>query len=707
MPNPDDYEDEEDWMDACVPARIDEGDDEDQAVAACINIWDERSLKTGAKKRSNAHVVKTHVTEGTGLNFVLSDESVDRMGDMIVASGWDLKNFLRNPIVLFNHDKNQIVGLWENIRIEGKKLKATLRFAEKGTSAKIDEIRSLVEQGILRATSVGFRPLRAKLQEGKPKSKDDDNDLHPFPGIKFHEQELLEASLVAVPANANALRLAKSLGVSEETQRMIFRSGDSKQLKGAVGSAKVTINVERKEAKMAKKTIAEQIAGFEATRASKDARMKEIMNEAAEAGETLNEEQKIEYDELAQDVKSVDEHVVRLRALERSSVAKAVEVKAADPDTASRSRGTVRVEGVRSNVPKGILYARYVIAKFHGWRHQKDPVQAARDFNYFDETPELETILKAPVAVGTTQGTTWARPLVEPQFMASEFIELLTPLTIIGRIPGLRRVPFNIKIPRVTTAATVSWVGEGMVKPVSAMAFDSISLGFTKVAGIVPVTEELFRFSNPAIEALVRDSLLDAVAKLTDFDFLDPSKVAVEGVSPASITNGVLAHTASGTTADALRADLGRLLATYAGQNQNLSGLVLVMTSQMAIRFSLMRNTLGNQEFPGLGPSGGTLEGIPVVVSENIVSTGSPAGQLIIAINAPEVLLADDGSVAIDISREASLQMESAPDSPPSATTVTVSLWQHNMVGIRAERGINWMKRRAGAVQYIEGANYS
>jgi HK97 family phage major capsid protein len=239
------------------------------------------------------------------------------------------------------------------------------------------------------------------------------------------------------------------------------------------------------------------------------------------------------------------------------------------------------------------------------------------------------------------------------------------------------------------------------------MAFDSISLGFTKVAGIVPVTDELFRFSNPAIEALVRDSLLTAVALLTDRDFLDPSKVAVPGVSPASITNGVTPINPTGTTGDALRADLGTLLSTYAGLNMSVAGLVLVMTSQQAIRISLLRNALGQKEFDGMGPGGGSLEGIPVVTSENIVTAGSPAGSLIVAINAPEILLADDGAVQVDMSREASLQMDSAPDSPPTASTIMVSLWQRNMVALRAERMINWMRRRDGAVQYISGAAYA
>jgi hypothetical protein len=78
-----------------------------------------------------------------------------------------------------------------------------------------------------------------------------------------------------------------------------------------------------------------------------------------------------------------------------------------------------------------------------------------------------------------------------------------------------------------------------------------------------------------------------------------------------------------------------------------------------------------------------------------------------ILVLANEILLADDGTVTIDASREASLQMDSAPDSPPSATTVLVSLWQNNMIGIKAERFINWQRRRAQAVAWIDGAKYA
>ena len=65
------------------------------------------------------------------------------------------------------------------------------------------------------------------------------------------------------------------------------------------------------------------------------------------------------------------------------------------------------------------------------------------------------------------------------------------------------------------------------------------------------------------------------------------------------------------------------------------------------------------------------------------------------------ILYADDGGVSIDASREASLQMDSAPASPADATTVMVSLWQTNNVGLRAERFINWKRVNANAVKYL------
>ena len=65
------------------------------------------------------------------------------------------------------------------------------------------------------------------------------------------------------------------------------------------------------------------------------------------------------------------------------------------------------------------------------------------------------------------------------------------------------------------------------------------------------------------------------------------------------------------------------------------------------------------------------------------------------------MFVADDG-IEIDISSDASLQMDSAPDAPPTASTVLVSLCQLNLRGFRVERFVNWATT-TGAVKYLAG----
>jgi HK97 family phage major capsid protein len=133
------------------------------------------------------------------------------------------------------------------------------------------------------------------------------------------------------------------------------------------------------------------------------------------------------------------------------------------------------------------------------------------------------------------------------------------------------------------------------------------------------------------------------------------------------------------------------------------------MTETQAMRLSLMRTDFNQKLFPDITKDGGAIEGIPVVTSENIVANGgSPAdGALIAFINASDILLADDGGVEVDISTEASIQTDSAPDSPVTASTVFVSLWQAGLVGILCSRFVNWTKARSDSVVYITGGNYS
>ena len=154
------------------------------------------------------YAVKSAPSPGGAPNeYVMSDGSVDRMGDVVDPAGWDLKNFKAHPIALLNHDRDQIIGKWVDVRVDGKQLRGRLELADEGTSPLVDNVRKLVAQNILRAVSVGFRPI-----EQQPLDKNASELWGPF---KFTKSELLECSLVAVPANPHALSTAKSLGIAD------------------------------------------------------------------------------------------------------------------------------------------------------------------------------------------------------------------------------------------------------------------------------------------------------------------------------------------------------------------------------------------------------------------------------------------------------------------------------------------------------------
>lgn len=615
----------------------------------------------------------------------------DRMGDIVEPLG---VTFAKDGVpLLWQHRSSEPVGRvkFSKPTKDGVEFTAKLPKVEEPGRLKdrVDEAWQSVKLRLVRGVSIGFRAIEyAFMDDG---------------GIRFIASEIMELSLVTIPANTDAM--IETIKALDAPSLAASGISDSRPIPPA--SREVTTL--KKATTM--RTIQEQIDGFVAKRGAHVARMKAIMDAAD--GETLDAEQSDEHDTLAAEVDAIDKHLVRLNKQKALNAAAATPVVGTNVEHASASRSPV-VQVKRIELPKGMAFVRMVgaLASAKGNRHEAS-IFASR---WRDSSPEVEAVLRIPfdeieksaVSPGTTTNSTWAEPLVQYQNMASEFIEYLRPLTIIGRIQGFRRVPFKIKVPRQTAGAVVNWVGETKVKPLSSLAFDSLTLDFFKIAGIIPLSEELIRFSSPSAEMLVRDDLAAAIVAFMDSEFIDPSKAEAATVSPASITNGVTPVAATGTTATAFRADVKTLFGQMIAANMAITSGVWIMKQSRALAMSLMVNALGQAEFPGITMNGGTLLGFPVVTSEAVHATGgSPAnGDNIIFAVAGDIMLADDGAVTIDMSREASLQMETAPDSPPTASTVLVSLWQHNMVAIKAERFINWKKRRATAVGYIAYAKY-
>ncbi len=454
------------------------------------------------------------------------------------------------------------------------------------------------------------------------------------------------------------------------------------------------------------KKLADQIKDLENTRAATVAERDAIQDAVSEKGLLMDEEQTQQYDAKDAEVKQIDANLKRLKSRQAEEVEEATDVTETKSVTdAGRARAGHSIQ-VKEIVPPGIGFARYAIAGIMARKNSQTLAEVVKQ-RWPSDNRLSAFIQKATVPAGLTTDATWAGNLVDQTNLASEFLEWLRPQTLLGRIPGLRRVPFNVRIVGQSSGAVANWVGQGKPKPVTSFGTNAQTLLYTKIAAIAVITEELARFSSPSAETLVRDELARAVIERMDVDFIDPAQAAVANVSPASITNGVVPLSPSGTAEANIRTDIATLLGQFIEQNVDVSGLVLVMPNTLAMAASLMVNSLGQPAFPGIGISGGTLLGIPVIATQ-YAGNQSGAGNLVIALNARDIAVADDGQVTLDSSREASIQMSDAPTNDAATGTgqSLVSMYQTNSIALRAERYINWAKLRTTPVVFMDDVNW-
>jgi HK97 family phage prohead protease/HK97 family phage major capsid protein len=589
--------------------------------------------------------IKAVEAERRTFSGIASTPELDRQGDMVDPAGVRF----RNPVpLLYHHDPTQPIGTATlTVTADGILFEATLPVVEDPGPLKtrVDDAWQCIKAGVITGVSIGHRPLKdgyERLQSGARKLK---------------KTEVCELSLVTIPANANAqIYLVKSLAAPPRQEKP----------------------------PMATQTAAEHVQNIENKRAAHVARMAAIMKTAAEENRTCTDVEATEHDVLALDVKSFDDDLVRWRNLEKLQMTTAAPV----PPAPGAPYAPV---SVKANVEPGITLARYVIAKMVA-RYEGCDASAYAASRWNDSTPEVALALKAAVGAGSTTDATWAKPLVNPSISA-DFLPLLRAATILGKIKGLYEVPFNCTVPSQTGGGTINWVGELKPKPVTAMAFSSESLGFSKVAAISVLSQELVRFSNPSAERVVRDSLVKDIALFLDGQFTNPAVAAVAGVNPASITNGAATAVA---TSNPL-ADIVGLINHFATYNIPVSGLHILMSPSNALSMAFRTNLDGTRQFPGVTMDGGQFNGITILTS-NVIGT------LVIALQPALILYADDGGVTIDASTEASLQMDSAPMSPVDATTVYASMFQMNAVALRAERYVNWKRIGVNSVKYLTAA---
>lgn len=153
--------------------------------APLLHKWGEGEIRAGDDDHSSQTMA-----------FVISNDEADRHGDVIVAEGWQLEAYLRNPVFLWAHDYTRpVIGKALSVWKEPHSLLARVEFAP---TEFAQEVALLYRNSFQRGVSVGFRPIAYEERRNEKTGA--------FLGIRFLEQELLEVSAVPVPANRSALR---------------------------------------------------------------------------------------------------------------------------------------------------------------------------------------------------------------------------------------------------------------------------------------------------------------------------------------------------------------------------------------------------------------------------------------------------------------------------------------------------------------------
>jgi HK97 family phage major capsid protein/HK97 family phage prohead protease len=728
FPEPDVGENREDYVDRCIDevstSEASDDYDESELEAGCQATaeafdWDENdervedSHKPAVSKRpkwkqpAGITTFKTHAGKVSGTEFILSDETPDRMGDIINADGWQLDNFNKNPIALFNHKADFPIGRWENLHVDAeiKALRGHLILAPAGISERIDEIRKLIEAGILKAVSVGFKPLKSEQLD-----KDD-----PWSGKRFREQELVETSLVSVPANPNALAVAKSLHISDSTLSLVFDKPVRKQrADGLVRRPKrqpAAIHSIHKVAQM--NPLGSRIADAE-KRISKlrDGLTDHLKNvDDSNVSDTQLEITNGFNSKIAQEEKSL----VTLREAERHLAV--TSEPPADKAALITREGTAPQQRRPFAVP-----AHKVQPQDYVWRSlvcqlkahvQKKSFAEVLKETYGDDEPTrivASVVTKAAALPADTVTSGWASQLVETSIQ--EFMGALLPVSIFPQLAakggsftfgraGIISMPTRAPTPTIAG----SFVAQGAPIPVRQAAFTAVTLTPKKMGVISTFTREISEHSTPAIEGLIRQAIVEDTAVAIDTVLLDANPATT--IRPAGLRNGVAAITA--TAGGGLAGIIGDLRSLTAAMitstNGNLRSPVWIMNPGDILAVALTPAVAGGGEFPFKAElAAGTLLGYPIIASTNM------AADMMMLIDAADFISVTGTEPRFDVSDQATLHMEDtaplqlATGAQGSGVVATParSLWQTDTIGIRMLLDMNWALRRTGTIAWTQ-----
>lgn len=162
------------------------------------------------------------------MSFVASNSTRDAYGTRINASGWDLERYKKNPIIAYGHktsaynDIDNIIGKGD-VYMDGEELIVEITFEPEGANQLADKVFQKLQFGTLNAVSVGFREIgQGKWGAGE------EAITGKTPTYYYAGQELLEISVVPIPANPDAVKREFPEDLQKAIDEAVDKAGSEK-----------------------------------------------------------------------------------------------------------------------------------------------------------------------------------------------------------------------------------------------------------------------------------------------------------------------------------------------------------------------------------------------------------------------------------------------------------------------------------------------
>lgn len=439
-------------------------------------------------------------------------------------------------------------------------------------------------------------------------------------------------------------------------------------------------------------SLAKQIAAVERQRGDLIAKMETLVRKAEDADRALDSEEQASYDAIKREIETVvDARLKNLEDMEKISAARSAPVVARSEDPAPALSGA-RSE---SNGLKGGIFARVAHALYINGNNK---VSAADYAERVMKDAAVGMVLRAAVNPAVTGTAAWAGALVDVKI--TDFINLLRPAALYGRIPA-REITFDgygsIKIKKQTGGVAGGWVSENAPIPVKAGAFSTVTLSPYKMGVISVASKEMLARSTPALEELLRDSMIEDTAAALDTTLIGSAAAgsgAPAGLFHTSNAAAVITGSNTGVKADDAAIDSEAMVGAMYTANVPMSTPVWLMHPSTELSLMNMRNAVGAYFFRE-EVIGGTWQRIPIITSTTLPRTRLglvDAGSMIKGVGmGPE----------ISVSTEATIQMNDAPVTDTGSNAIYTSLFQNDGVALRLTLEASWVTRYVEAVQWI------